>query len=132
MQAFEKADTDGSGQLDQDEFVSAFMSVPQWGIQTEEQLMHLFMKIDANSDGTVDWDEFTNHMMLEQARQIATEEGQVDNGEVWPPTLREGSRAWLVQWKNSLGQSSVHNCGVLRLELPTVLPMVLLCSSLRV
>lgn len=74
-QAFDAADDDGSGGLEMHEFVTAFLSVPSMGYQSEEQLMHLFMKIDANSDGTVDWDEFTNHMMLEQERQLATEEG---------------------------------------------------------
>ena len=53
MQQFELADEDGSGGLDQEEFVQAFLNVPAWGIQSEEQLMHMFMKIDANSDGTV-------------------------------------------------------------------------------
>ena len=58
---------DGSGALDQEEFVQAFKSVKSLSANmTHEQLTHLFMKIDANSDGTVDWDEFTNHILLEQ------------------------------------------------------------------
>mmetsp|Transcript_21466 Transcript_21466/g.40888 ORF Transcript_21466/g.40888 Transcript_21466/m.40888 type:complete len:1024 (+) Transcript_21466:252-3323(+) len=82
-QAFDAADDDGSGGLEMHEFVTAFLSVPSMGYQSEEQLMHLFMKIDANSDGTVDWDEFTNHMMLEQERQLATEEGAGTEGDVY-------------------------------------------------
>ena len=53
-----EADEDGSGALDEEEFVNAFRNVKGMkGYRTEEQLCHLFMKIDANSDGTVDWDE---------------------------------------------------------------------------
>eukprot|EP00898_Chlorokybus_atmophyticus_P007244 jgi/Chlat1/7520/Chrsp61S07012 len=69
--AFDEADTDGSGALDQEEFLKAFRSVQGGGghaysSSDDVQLAHLFMKIDANSDGTVDWDEFTNHILLEQ------------------------------------------------------------------
>ncbi|XRB12060.1 EF-hand domain-containing protein [Pseudoscourfieldia marina] len=74
--AFEEADTDGSGALDEEEFVEAFLSVPalaKW--VNSEALQHLFMKIDANSDGTVDWDEFTNHLMLEQERKLEFDAG---------------------------------------------------------
>jgi len=62
--AFDRADTDGGGSLDIDEFLVAFGEVLGKNL-THEQLTHLFMKIDANSDGSVDWDEFTNFMLLE-------------------------------------------------------------------
>jgi len=72
--AFDQADEDGSGALDEEEFVNAFRNVKGIkGYKTEEQLCHLFMKIDANSDGTVYWDEFTNHILLEQSRYMANE-----------------------------------------------------------
>ena len=76
--AFDEADQDGSGALDEEEFISAFKNVRGIkGYDTEEQLCHLFMKIDANSDGTVDWDEFTNHILLEQSRYMANEDEEV-------------------------------------------------------
>ena len=76
--AFDQADEDGSGALDEEEFVNAFRNVKGIkGYKTEEQLCHLFMKIDANSDGTVDWDEFTNHILLEQSRYMATEDEEL-------------------------------------------------------
>ena len=62
--AFDRADTDGGGSLDMEEFLEAFGEVLGKNL-THEQLTHLFMKIDANSDGSVDWDEFTNFMLLE-------------------------------------------------------------------
>ena len=62
--AFDRADTDGGGSLDMDEFLTAFGAVLGKNL-SHEQLMHLFMKIDANSDGSIDWDEFTNFMLLE-------------------------------------------------------------------
>ena len=62
--AFDRADTDGGGSLDMEEFLDAFGGVLGKNL-THEQLTHLFMKIDANSDGSVDWDEFTNYMLLE-------------------------------------------------------------------
>ena len=62
--AFDRADIDGGGSLDMDEFLEAFGEVLGKNL-THEQLTHLFMKIDANSDGSVDWDEFTNYMLLE-------------------------------------------------------------------
>lgn len=95
--AFDAADTDGSGALDEDEFVGAFRSVQALAEgSTEEELQHLFMKIDANSDGTVDWDEFTNHILLEQARQMATEEDSGVEGELYirsvNPDAKKGRR----------------------------------------
>eukprot|EP00240_Pyramimonas_obovata_P003420 CAMPEP_0118944592 /NCGR_PEP_ID=MMETSP1169-20130426/40603_1 /TAXON_ID=36882 /ORGANISM="Pyramimonas obovata, Strain CCMP722" /LENGTH=922 /DNA_ID=CAMNT_0006890103 /DNA_START=126 /DNA_END=2891 /DNA_ORIENTATION=- len=83
--AFEHADIDNSGALDQEEFVSAFKSVRSLASQPEEQLVHLFMKIDANSNGTLDWDEFTSHILLEQERLSATEEGTAagQEGEIY-------------------------------------------------
>lgn len=77
--AFDAADQDGSGALDESEFIAAFRNVKGIkGYDTEEQLCHLFMKIDANSDGTVDWDEFTNHILLEQSRYMATEDEELN------------------------------------------------------
>ncbi|PNW80352.1 hypothetical protein CHLRE_07g313850v5 [Chlamydomonas reinhardtii] len=63
---FDSADLDGSGQLQPQEFINAFLGI----LQTEdggdaEALAKLFMRIDANSDGTVDWDEFSTYMLLE-------------------------------------------------------------------
>ena len=60
--AFDRADIDGGGSLDMDEFLEAFGEVLGKNL-THEQLTHLFMKIDANSDGSVDWDEFTNYII---------------------------------------------------------------------
>ena len=65
--AFDAADDDGSGALDEEEFVEAISKVSALrASMADEGVNHLFMKIDANSDGTVDWDEFTNHILLEQ------------------------------------------------------------------
>ena len=79
--AFDRADTDGSGELEEDEFIEAFQSVEALTAhyQTTEQLRHLFMKIDANSDGSVDWDEFTNHILLEQSHQMMTADDAEQN-----------------------------------------------------
>ena len=86
--AFDVADADGSGALDEQEFVSAFRSVKEVSqTATEEQIQHLFMKIDANSDGTVDWDEFTNHMLLEQGRKLAEDDGTLDGTELYAERL---------------------------------------------
>ena len=62
--AFDRADTDGGGSLDIQEFLEAFGGVLGKNL-SHEQLTHLFMKIDADSNGTIDWDEFTNFMLLE-------------------------------------------------------------------
>lgn len=86
---FQKADTDGGGDLDIDEFVDAFdgrfcVSVSiscigsAWTSEptslcipgvlpagSQEELRKLFLRIDANSDGTVDWDEFATFILLE-------------------------------------------------------------------
>ena len=65
--AFDDADIDGSGALDEEEFIQAFQSVGSLSMyKSAQELGNLFRKIDANSDGTVDWDEFTNHILLEQ------------------------------------------------------------------
>ena len=45
--AFDRADTDGGGSLDLDEFLEAFGGVLGKNL-SHEQLTHLFMKIDAN------------------------------------------------------------------------------------
>jgi len=76
--AFDDADSDGSGALDEEEFIQAFQSVGSLSMyKSAQELGNLFRKIDANSDGTVDWDEFTNHILLEQSHQMTTE----DSGE---------------------------------------------------
>ena len=70
--AFEQADMDGSGALDQDEFVNAFLPV----LGAEAGDVHLlFMRIDADSDGTVTWEEFLSYVLSqdEGRLQIATE-----------------------------------------------------------
>jgi hypothetical protein len=70
--AFEQADTDGSGALDQDEFVDAFLPV----LGADAGDVHLlFMRIDADSDGTVSWEEFLSYVLSqdEGRLQIATE-----------------------------------------------------------
>eukprot|EP00854_Cymbomonas_tetramitiformis_P011779 gene11779-13904_t len=98
--AFDAADTDGSGALDEDEFVGAFRSVQALAEgSTEEELQHLFMKIDANSDGTVDWDEFTNHILLEQARQMATEEDSGVEGELYIRSVNPDAKVDLERKK---------------------------------
>ena len=94
--AFDNADSDGSGALDEEEFIQAFQSVGSLSMyKSAEELGNLFRKIDANSDGTVDWDEFTNHILLEQSHQMTTE----DSGEttlvkyVSPDELKDKSIA---------------------------------------
>ena len=65
--SFDVADEDGSGGIDEEEFVEAVLQVAALrDSMVGNDVNHLFMKIDANSDGTIDWDEFTNHIMLEQ------------------------------------------------------------------
>ncbi|KAF6253190.1 WD40-repeat-containing domain protein [Scenedesmus sp. NREL 46B-D3] len=61
------ADANGSGELDMDEFVSAFKGVinaPEGS--DDESLRKLFMRIDANCDATVDWNEFSAYLLLEK------------------------------------------------------------------
>ena len=70
--AFEKADEDGSGALDQQEFVDAFLPV----LDADPGDVHLlFMRIDADSDGTVTWEEFLSYVLSqdEGKLQIAAE-----------------------------------------------------------
>ena len=62
--AFDSADTDKGGSLEEDEFERAFGKVVGDGMN-HKQITQLFMKIDANSDGAVDWKEFMNYMLLE-------------------------------------------------------------------
>jgi len=58
--AFEQADIDGSGALDQNEFVDAFLPV----LGADAGDVHLlFMRIDADSDGTVTWEEFLSYVL---------------------------------------------------------------------
>eukprot|EP01136_Pigoraptor_vietnamica_P017476 Opistho-1_new@62676 len=74
MDAFQEADTDGSGGLDIDEFREAFGSILGRNLNKDQMTM-LFMKIDANSDGTVDWDEFCTYMLLEKKGELEMMEG---------------------------------------------------------
>eukprot|EP00948_MAST-09A_sp_MAST-9A-sp1_P000153 g153.t1 len=62
---FQRADIDGGGSLEEDEFVDVFGQILGGGKMDKKQLLQLFMKIDANSDGSVTWDEFTNFTLLE-------------------------------------------------------------------
>eukprot|EP00741_Cyanophora_paradoxa_P015875 tig00020909_g15326.t1 len=71
---FDRADVDGGGSLDMEEFIEAFGGVIGKNM-TPEQLQHLFMKIDANSDGGVDWDEFSTFMLLESQGTATLREG---------------------------------------------------------
>jgi EF hand len=53
---FHQADKNGGGDLDEEEFIQAFMgklSSPD-GLD-QEAMRKLFYRIDANADGTVDW-----------------------------------------------------------------------------
>ena len=70
--AFEVADVDGSGSLDQNEFVDAFL--PVLGVDAADVHL-LFMRIDADSDGGVTWEEFMSYVLSqdEGKLQIATE-----------------------------------------------------------
>jgi len=61
---FIKADADGSGELDMDEFCATVKAL--FGNSSPEFLQQLFMKIDANSDGSVSYDEFLSFMLLAQ------------------------------------------------------------------
>eukprot|EP01012_Entosiphon_sulcatum_P039997 TRINITY_DN53619_c0_g1_i1.p1 TRINITY_DN53619_c0_g1~~TRINITY_DN53619_c0_g1_i1.p1 ORF type:complete len:1158 (-),score=109.58 TRINITY_DN53619_c0_g1_i1:4-3477(-) len=75
---FEKADTDGGGTLDEQEFINAFGSI-LGGRMTEDQLRLWFMRIDANANGSVDWDEFSSYLLLEaQKEQTQSEVQQQD------------------------------------------------------
>eukprot|EP00961_Rhodomonas_salina_P022894 307054-Rhodomonas_salina.3 len=58
--AFERADNDNSGELDEKEFVGAFLPVLA---RDAGDVALLFMKIDANCDGTVSWEEFLSYIM---------------------------------------------------------------------
>eukprot|EP01062_Namystynia_karyoxenos_P076890 TRINITY_DN7625_c0_g1_i1.p1 TRINITY_DN7625_c0_g1~~TRINITY_DN7625_c0_g1_i1.p1 ORF type:complete len:1468 (+),score=290.56 TRINITY_DN7625_c0_g1_i1:143-4546(+) len=60
---FEDADTDGSGNLDEAEFVRGFTPV-LGDTMTAEDLRQLFLRIDANANGVVDWDEFSAYILL--------------------------------------------------------------------
>jgi EF hand len=56
---FHRADKNGGGDLDEEEFVQAFLgklSSPDGSDQ--EAMRKLFYRIDANADGTVDWVRF--------------------------------------------------------------------------
>jgi len=80
--AFEQADDDRSGALDQDEFVDAFL--PVLGVDVGDVHL-LFMRIDADSDGTVTWEEFLSYVLSqdEGKLQIATESSRqlLDNAQ---------------------------------------------------
>eukprot|EP00892_Ulva_mutabilis_P006535 jgi/Ulvmu1/4253/UM193_0001.1 len=63
---FKKADLDGGGDLDENEFAMAFAGKLNTDEGSDADCMRkLFYRIDANSDGAVDWDEFSMYMMLE-------------------------------------------------------------------
>eukprot|EP01048_Picozoa_sp_COSAG05_P000838 COSAG05_NODE_26_length_29797_cov_35.911139_1_plen_512_part_00 len=59
---FQKFDTDGSGELDKDEFVAAMKSGGYAAALNDGDLSVLFRSIDASGDGTIDADEFANFM----------------------------------------------------------------------
>ena len=66
--AFERADVDNSGELDQNEFVDAFL--PVLGGVDEKSVHLLFMRIDANSDGGGSWEEFLSYVMSQDEGQL--------------------------------------------------------------
>jgi WD40 repeat protein len=70
--AFEEADDDNSGELDDQEFVQAFL--PLLSADAGDVGL-LFLKIDANCNGTVSWDEFLFYIISqdESALKIAAE-----------------------------------------------------------
>jgi Ca2+-binding EF-hand superfamily protein len=53
--AFDDADTDRGGTLDEAEFVRAFSGVIGDENTGPKELQRMFMKIDANASGDVDW-----------------------------------------------------------------------------
>lgn len=63
-EAYEKADADGGGSLNEEEFIDAFKEIIGKGMNVK-QLRQLFMRIDADSNSTVEWHEFMNYMLLE-------------------------------------------------------------------
>lgn len=60
---FEKANRNGDGALDLDQFTKTFKDILGTSL-SDNDLHRMFMKIDVNSDGTVDWDEFSTFMLL--------------------------------------------------------------------
>jgi Ca2+-binding EF-hand superfamily protein len=72
-EAFEKADIDGGGELDLEEFIEAFGDIIGKGMSLK-QLRQLFMRIDADSNGTVEWHEFMNYMLLENETLLSMKE----------------------------------------------------------
>ncbi|XP_032235242.2 WD repeat-containing protein on Y chromosome isoform X2 [Nematostella vectensis] len=68
-QAFEEADTDGSGTLDLDEFKDVIQALFGFKFKNDDQMTALFMKIDSSSDGEINWDEFCTFMQLEYAEK---------------------------------------------------------------
>ena len=52
---FRRADEDGSGELDAEEFREA---LAQFGFEDKDEQDAMFREIDADGGGTVSWDEF--------------------------------------------------------------------------
>ena len=61
--AYHAADADGSGELDEDEFVEGLASV--WGTDRIEEVRRLFMRIDGDNGGTVGWDELLTFLLVQ-------------------------------------------------------------------
>ena len=60
--AFEKFDADGSGELDEEEFVAAMKTGGYAAALSSADLSVLFQTIDASQDGVIDADEFASFM----------------------------------------------------------------------
>jgi Ca2+-binding EF-hand superfamily protein len=64
-EAFDRFDTDGSGELDLDEFIQAYKQLKP--DITESQLVTMFAEADLDDSGTLDFDEFNQLVSMDQA-----------------------------------------------------------------
>jgi hypothetical protein len=77
--AFEQADIDGRGALNQNEFVDAFLPV----LGADAGDVHLlFMRIDADSDGTVTWEEFLSYVLSQGSEPAKYSNSRIESDHV--------------------------------------------------
>ena len=89
--AFDKMDTDGSGELDRDELMQLMQIMePRRGI-TNDELDEAMTEIDTGGDGLVDFEEFATYW-----ERNMNEGGCVPR--MWPNSASHSSVAYLAQW----------------------------------